>query len=243
MDNIKYSSQRADIETSSDEYAKRFIGESGKYFLDTQKNITLKLLDNFRGASVLDVGGGHAQLSVPLVENGFKVTIVGSSSECRKRLDNQLTPDSFSFKVGDLLNLPFEDKNFDIVVAFRLLPHEENWKIQINELCRVARYGVIVDYPDIRSFNIFYSLLFSLKKKVEVNTRRFMTFNREQITNEFSESGFSRVTFEPQFFFPMVVHRTINNVKLSKSIESISKFFGLTYLFGSPIIIMATKKI
>lgn len=242
MDNKIYTSQRADIETSSDDYAERFKGEAGQYFLETQKTKTLKLLNKFSGASVLDVGGGHAQIAVPLVESNFRLTVVGSISECRKRLDKQLAPHSFSFKTADLLNLPFEDKGFDIVIAFRLLPHEENWKIQISELCRVAKYGVIVDYPDIRSFNIFYSLLFSFKKKVEVNTRQFLTFNRTQIANEFIECGFSQIIFEPQFFFPMVVHRTINNVMFSKSIESISKFFRLTYFFGSPIILMATKK-
>lgn len=239
MDNKKYTSQRADIETSSDDYAERFKGEAGKYFLETQKNKTLKLLNKFKGASVLDVGGGHAQLAVPLVENGFKVTVVGSTSECRKRLDHQLVPDSFSFMTADLLNLPFEDKSFDIVIAFRLFAHEENWKIQINELCRVAKYGVIIDYPDIRSFNIFYSLLFSFKKKVEVNTRQFLTFNRKKIAKEFKESGFSKIIFEPQFFFPMVVHRTIKNRKISLFLEFLVRIFGLNYFFGSPIIVLA----
>ena len=192
MPDKNYTSQRADIETSSDDYAMRFSGESGKYFLDTQKNITLRLLDSFRGASVLDVGGGHGQLAVPLVQNGYQVTVVGSSPECRKRLDDQLKSDSFSFKIADLLNLPFEEKSFDIVIAFRLLPHEENWENQIRELCRVAKYGVIIDYPDIRSFNSFYSLLFSFKKKVEVDTRQFLTFNRKQIRKAFEGNGFSK---------------------------------------------------
>lgn len=237
-----YTSQRSDIETSSNEYAERFKGEAGEYFLETQKNKTLNLLNKFKGAAVLDVGGGHAQIAVPLVENGFKLTVVGSTTECRERLDKQLPPNSFTFRTADLLNLPFPNESFDIVTAFRLLPHEINWKIQIHELCRVAKYGVVVDYPDIRSFNVFYSLLFSLKKKVEVSTRQFLTFNRKQIAKEFLACGFSQITLEPQFFFPMVIHRTINNKKFSEGIENISKFIRLTYLFGSPIILMAAKK-
>jgi ubiquinone/menaquinone biosynthesis C-methylase UbiE len=242
MEQKIYTSQRADIETSSNEYVGRFKGEAGEYFLETQKNKTLKLLNKFKGASVLDVGGGHAQIAVPLVENGFKLTVVGSTAECRERLDIQLPPNSFSFKTVDLLNLPFTDESFDIVTAFRLLPHEVNWKIQIHELCRVAKHAVIVDYPDIRSFNIFYSLLFSLKKKVEVNTRQFLTFNRKQITKEFIACGFSQITLEPQFFFPMVVHRALNNKNFSASIENISRILKLTHFFGSPIILMAAKK-
>ncbi len=241
MNGKKYTSQKADIETSSEDYAKRFSGESGEYFLDTQKSITLKHLKDYRGDSVLDVGGGHAQLAVPLVENGFNVTVVGSAKECRNRLDNQLKAGSFSFEVADLLNLPFEDKSFGITMAFRLLPHEMNWKIQISELCRVAKYAVVVDYPDIRSFNSFYDLLFKFKKKVEVNTRQFLTFNRQQMKEEFIRHGFTEIYFVPQFFFPMVVHRAINNKTISSCLETISKFLGLNYFFGSPIILIARR--
>ena len=52
-------SEKADIETSSEDYAKRFSGEVGKYFLDVQAKITLDLLKDLPNSSVLDVGGGH----------------------------------------------------------------------------------------------------------------------------------------------------------------------------------------
>ena len=83
---------------------------------------------------------------------------------------------TFQFYNGNLLKLPFDDKSFDVVTSIRLLTHENNWKLQISELCRVAKYGVIVDYPDIRSFNILYDLLFGMKKKFEKNTRTYQEF-------------------------------------------------------------------
>ena len=89
-------SQKADIETSSEDYAKRFSGKIGEYFLSVQSVITLKLLKKWANAKVLDVGGGHAQLAVPLIENGFNVTIAGSDESCRKRLDKFLSSSYFS---------------------------------------------------------------------------------------------------------------------------------------------------
>jgi SAM-dependent methyltransferase len=235
-------SQRADIETSSDEYASRFSGPVGEYLLKVQEEMTLSLLEPWQGSQVLDVGGGHGQLAVPLVREGFRVTVAGSDAACRARLDRVLPPGSFRFEVCDLLALPFEDRSFDVVLAFRLLPHEENWAAQISEMCRVARHAVIVDYPDIRSFNLLYKSLFALKKGFERNTREFITFRRGDVAGEFRAGGFAAITWKPQFFAPMVVHRYLQRVPLSRSIERISSMLGLTRLFGSPVIVRACRQ-
>jgi len=237
MTNNKLISQKADIETSSEDYAKRFSGKIGDYFLSVQEAITLNFLKHKPGASVLDVGGGHAQLAVPLVKNGFKVTVMGSDETCRSRLDKLLQSGSFEFVTGNLLNLPFEDNYFDFVISFRLLTHEEKWEIQISELSRVAKYNVIIDYPDIRSFNIFYKLLFKLKKKFEGNTRTFYSFSRRDLIEEFQKNNFIKPVFKPEFFLPMVIHRAIKNVTLLKAVEKLFSILGLTKLFGSPVIL------
>ena len=70
---------------------------------------------------MLDVGGGHAQLAVPLIENGFNVTIAGSDESCRKRLDKFLSPSSFQFYSCNLLKLPFDNKSFDVVTSIQIV--------------------------------------------------------------------------------------------------------------------------
>jgi len=232
-------SQKADIETSSEDYAKRFSGKIGEYFLSLQSDITLKLLKKWQNIKVLDVGGGHAQLAGPLIKNGFNLTVAGSDESCRKRLDKFLSPSSFQFYSCNLLRLPFDDKSFDVVLSFRLLTHEENWKLQISELCRVAKHAVIVDYPDIRSFNILYDLLFGMKKKFEKNTRTYKNFSRKEIIEEFRKNNFGNMTIKPEFFLPMVVHRAIKNVPVLKSMEKLFSILGLTKLLGSPVILRA----
>jgi hypothetical protein len=108
-------------------------------------------------------------------------------------------------------------------------------------MCRVAKHAVIVDYPGIRSFNLFYRSLFALKKGFERNTREFVTFRHRDVAGEFRANGFAAITLKPQFFAPMVVHRFLKRVPFSRSIERISSTLGLTRLFGSPVIVRACR--
>lgn len=230
-------SETADIETASDDYATRFSGTIGNYFLEVQAQITLDLLSDLPRASILDVGGGHAQLTMPLVNNGHEVTVTGSADICRARLDRSCAQGSFQYITCDSLNLPFEDKQFDVVMAFRLLTHTKQWQRLIQEMCRVARKAIILDYPDKRSANILYDLLFNLKRNVEGNTRTYTLFSRKELRDELKKNHFDTPVFRPEFFVPMVVHRKLKNPVISKILESISQYSGLTKTFGSPIIL------
>lgn len=229
--------EMADVATSSEDYARRFSGKIGEFFLNVQAKITLNLLKSYPKASILDVGGGHAQLAVPLVNKGFKVTVAGSADICRERLDMFLTPNSFEYYTCDLLKLPFKENHFDVVLAFRLLSHVDQWQEFIAEICRISRRAVIIDYPDIRSFNIMYRLLFSAKKSIEGNTRPFRLFKREEVLREFRKHDYAVHIFKPEFFIPMVIHRALKSLTITHILESISRTLGLTYLFGSPIIL------
>jgi SAM-dependent methyltransferase len=226
-----------DVETSSDEYAGRFAGEVGQWFLDVQSAVVLDLLSPWKGARVLDVGGGHAQLAPPLIERGYLVTVAGSEEVCRARLDRALPAGSFEFRACDLLALPFPDRSFDAVVSIRLLTHLDRWREQMAELCRVADRAVIVDYPDSRSFNRLYDMLFSWKKAVEGNTRTYHIFEPGEIAAEAARHGFGKPVERRQFFLPMVVHRALKNAQLSRLGEGASKAVGLTRSLGSPVML------
>ena len=230
-------SEQADIETSSDDYTTRFSGEVGKYFLQTQEEITLELLKNESVKTILDVGGGHAQLAVPLVRDGYEVTVTGSDISCRNRLDKFLKKNAFNFNECNFLNLPFADNSFDAVIAFRLLTHEKNWKVLVKEMSRVSAKVIIIDYPDVFSFNILNKFLFKAKKSFEKNTRTFKSFSRAELKEEFKKNEFNQFKFKPQYFLPMVLHRVMKNIRLSKSLEKVFGFVGLKYLFGTPVIL------
>ncbi|MBU3946016.1 MAG: class I SAM-dependent methyltransferase [Proteobacteria bacterium] len=239
---LEHVTETADIETASDDYASRFAGPVGKYFLDVQASLTLELLHDLPRASVLDVGGGHAQLTMPLANKGYDVTVTGSADSCRARLDKYCEKGRFSYITCDSLNLPFEDNQFDVVMAFRLLPHVHQWQRLIKEMCRVAGKAVIFDYPDKRSANILYDILFDLKKNMEGNTRTYTLFSRKEIIAELASNHFAVPVFRPEFFVPMVIHRKLQNPAISRSLETVSRLTGLTSLLGSPIILRSNIK-
>ncbi len=234
--------ETADIETASEDYASRFSGVAGEFFLETQLAITMDLLEEFPGAKVLDVGGGHAQLAEPLVKSGFDVTVTGSDECCRQRLDQLLAPDSFKYMTCDALNLPFANKSFDIAISFRYIPHAEKWQSIVAELCRVASKCVIIDYPDKRSCNILYEQLFKMKKKIEGNTREYTLFSRNEIIKTFRDNGCEDIAFRPEFFLPMVIHRKVNNRVFSDFSEKLFRLTKITSFFGSPVIVRANFK-
>lgn len=232
----------ADIGTSSDDYALRFKGEVGRWFLETQSRLTLELLRELpAGASILDVGGGHAQIAPQLIDSGYEVTVVGSDPICAARLKPWTASGRCRFEVANLLALPYPDRSFDAVVCFRLLPHSVSWGGLIGELCRVARRSVVLDYPSVRSANLLSSRLFQLKKAIELNTREFILFTPSEIDSAFSERGFMVRRKRPQFLLPMVLHRWANQSVLSRVAEAPGRLLGLTRWFGSPVIIRADR--
>lgn len=232
----------ADIETSSEDYAHRFTGPVGRWFLQTQTRIALDLFRALpAGASVLDVAGGHAQIAPPLIEAGYRVTVVGSDPVCAARLRPWIADGRCRFEIVDLRALPYPERSFDAVVCLRLLPHSVSWTGLIGELCRVARRSVVLDYPSRRSGNFVSKYFFDLKKGVELNTRPFITFTPQQIRARFSERGFVVRAEEPQFLLPMVLHRLANRPGLSRAAEMPGRLLGLTRWFGSPVIVRADR--
>jgi SAM-dependent methyltransferase len=234
--------ETADIETSSEGYARRFSGPVGEYFLGVQAAAVLRLLAPWPGARVLDVGGGHAQLAPSLVAHGHRVTVVGSDEVCRERLDRALPSGSFEFRAADLLGLPFPDRSFDAVLAFRLLAHVERWPELVGELCRVADRALLVDYSDTRSFNALYGPLFDWKRRIEGNTRTFITFRPGEVIAECARHGLGRPAVEREFFVPMVVHRALGRAGLSRAVEKASAALGLTRALGSPVILRVERE-
>lgn len=231
------SPEQADVETSSTDYARRFAGPVGRWFLDVQAQTTRELLASWPGASVADVGGGHGQVAAFLAEAGYAVTVVGSRPVCAERLRDLVLAGRLRFQAADLLQLPFPDRHFDLALSYRLLPHVDRWPELVGELCRVARRAVIVDYPTRRSVNTVAAPLFGLKKGVEGNTRPFAVFADTEIEAAFAAHGFRTTARRPQFFWPMALHRGLGVAPVSRALEGAASLLGLRRALGSPVIL------
>ncbi len=229
-----------DVETASEQYARRFAGAAGKYLLAEQEAAVRAALAGWRGGSVLDVGGGHAQLT-PLLRSLTKdVTVFGSDQRSLERVRRDFA--DCTTVAGDLLALPFGNAAFDVVVAVRLLPHVRDWPRLLAELCRVAGSAIIVDYPRIPGFNGLTPLLFPLKKRLEGDTRHYRNFRDAEVDAVLSSCGFEARQRHAQFLLPMVVHRRAKGLHALRSVERLAKTLRITAAFGSPVVVRADRR-
>lgn len=202
-----------------------------------QAAATLELLRPFPGASVLDLGGGHGQLTGALVESGHELTVLGSHPACEQRVLPWTRSGRVRFLAADLVEPGLADRSFDVVLSYRLLPHARRWRELVATLTRLARAAVVVDYPTRRSVNAAAELLFGLKQGVEGDTRPFTVFADRELEQTFRAHRFRPTGRRPQFFFPMALHRATRSALVARTLEGAARSLQLTRFFGSPVIL------
>lgn len=234
-----------DIETATAAYADRFAGPIGAFLLDVQDQGVRRLLSGLplKGAQVLDVGGGHAQLTPLLLALGVDVWVQGSAPSCAERLArwSDGAGGRLHFVTSSLLALPFPDRAFDLVIGIRLLAHVERWEALLAEMARVCRRYLLVEYPPIKSANALAPLLFAVKRFVEQDTRHFACFSMRQLAPVIRGLGFADITQYNQFLMPIVLHRALRRPDLSQRVEAWGQRLGLTRALGGPTLLLAQR--
>jgi ubiquinone/menaquinone biosynthesis C-methylase UbiE len=225
-----------DVETGSVSYARRFQGRAGSYILARQAEAARALLADFTSCTCLDVGGGHGQLLNVYRSLDMSVTVAGSSKDALAMVSSD--PD-IDRQICVLTELPFPDKSFDVVVSLRLLTHLPNWPCALAEMCRVARRGVLVDYPPFASLNFFTPLVFWIKKLIEGDTRVYTVIRRKEIRRALEKSGYQFGIEERQFLLPLGVHRLTNSPDWFRFVERFAKKVRLTQILGGPALLLA----
>jgi ubiquinone/menaquinone biosynthesis C-methylase UbiE len=93
----------------------------------------------------LDLGCGLGRHSVLFAKNNFNVSCFDISEDAVNRtkkwcMEENLTCD---YKVGDMLNLPYEDNSFDCIYCRNVVSHTDTsgMKVIVNELKRVLKKG------------------------------------------------------------------------------------------------------
>jgi len=226
---------RPDIHSSSAEYRQRFAGKVGEWFLQTQNQITHDLLkEGPNTQTVIDFGGGHGQNIKTCQKLGLQVSILSSDETCNQLIKQEFN--SLEYKIGLLTDSQCDPQSYDAVLSYRMLPHLQDWKTHIAELCKVSKGTVVIEFPNSKSVNAFSDKLFALKKSVEGNTRQFTLFSLEQVSAEFESHGFKLITAKGQYLLPMVVHRALKLPSISKVFEKVIGVILPRTKFGSPLI-------
>jgi SAM-dependent methyltransferase len=230
-----------DVETSSDAYAARFAGPVGAWMLDVQARHALALVRAAAAGplSVLEVGGGHGQLTARWLAEGHEVVVHGSRAVCHGRL--RAGAARVAHVTSDPWALPFADRRFDLVVALRLLAHVEAWRELLAELCRVANGLVLVDFPARGAVHRLAPALFGAKRKVEGNTRPYFAYAPAEVAEALARSGFEVAGAARQFAWPMALHRLLRAPGVSRRMEALAARIGSTARWGSPILCLARR--
>jgi SAM-dependent methyltransferase len=245
------SAAAPDIETASEGYARRFAGPTGAFLLEAQEEGVRRLLAAAgllgpdgraaRPLRVLEVGGGHAQLTPFLLATGCTVVVQGSAPACAARLAPLLARhgDRLAFVVAPLDALPFAPCSFDLVVALRLLAHSPRDDLLLVEMARVGRGRILVDFAPLWSLNLLEPLLFRLKHRLEGDTRPFLVHRTGRLCARLAALGLGRLRLHRQLALPLVLHRALGRPGLSARLERAAAALRLTRLLGAPALLLA----
>jgi len=231
-----------DRETSGPEYAHRFDGPVGQWFLDVQTRYVLDLVHEAHPhggkLSVLDLGGGHGQLTDAFLDAGHRVVVHGSDLCCHERLREQ--GPRIGRIVSGFRSLPFADGSFDLVTAVRVLAHVEDWEKILAEAARVSRELILVDFPVHGPLSVMASALFGAKLRVEGgHVRPYFEYMPGEVEYAFAQWQCARAGLRRQFALPMALHRMLRHPRWSRAMEGVARVLGVTRVTGSPVLFLA----
>ena len=93
----------------------------------------------------LDLGCGLGRHSILFARNGFNVSCFDISKDAIEKTKAWCEEENLKcdFKVGDMLELPYEDNSFDCILCRNVISHTdtEGMKIVVKELERVLKPG------------------------------------------------------------------------------------------------------
>ena len=222
---------------------RRFGGPIGDLVQRAQARVLANMVGRIQDRRILDVGTGTGRVALLLAHGAAKVTAVDASEEmlaiARKRAADELV--KIKFQLGDAHHLDFSDRDFDVVVAFRLLMHTPQWKRCLAELCRVSDRLVIIDYPSAASFALFESMARRAAQAIGLRTEAYRVFTRRTIGAALEQNGYRIRSMHRQFVLPIAFHKIFGSRGFTLWSERVLDRLGLLKPFGSPVTLVAER--
>jgi SAM-dependent methyltransferase len=152
------------------------------------------------GKRVVDVGSGVAYGSAYLAESAQRVVALDASWEALGDARENFAHSRLSVLQGDCGQLPFHDSSVDVVVAFEVIEHLDDWQALISEAARVlVPHGQFVVSTPNR--------VYSAESRAEPNPFHTHEFEHDEFREElgrhfphillFLENHANAITFVP----------------------------------------------
>jgi SAM-dependent methyltransferase len=168
------------------------------------------------------------------VDASFEMLRVAAEREGREQVGAR-------FSRADAHTLPFADGSFDAAVCLRVLMHAVDWPQVVAEVCRVARWRVVVDFPSRRSFAALESTFRSARKRRGAAVEAYRVMSLSAVADALGARGFRVVRVERQFVLPIALHKRVGRLGLTRGVEGALAAVGLLRLFGSPVTVVAER--
>lgn len=163
-----------------------------------------RLIKEKKDIKILNVGVATGYTSVLLKQFSENITSVEYDEDCYDFTAKNVP--SIGLVKGSILELDFEENEFDLVCAFDVIEHIEDDQLGLSELERVCKQNghVVVTVP----------AFMSIWSHHDVINHHFRRYKRKQLKNLFSDqSKFQYVSyFNFWLFIPVLLFRKINNV-------------------------------
>jgi ubiquinone/menaquinone biosynthesis C-methylase UbiE len=221
----------------------RFGGPIGTYLLETQRQLLLDAVPDPRGRRIADVGTGTGRAALALAEAGADVVGLDASQEmldvARQRA--AAAHAHIQFDVADAHALPLGDRTVDVAVSLRLLMHVPDWQRCVSELCRVATWRVIVDFPARLSAAALESYARRVTSTFGAKNEPYRLLAEADVARALASHGFRVITRHRQFVLPIALHKAIGSRGFTVGVERALTGVGASRLFGSPVTMVAER--
>jgi SAM-dependent methyltransferase len=168
--------------------AKEYDEETVSFWDDFPRTFLDYFINIVKG-KVLDIGSGPGRDGLLLKSGGLEVVCFDAS---QKMIDLSTSRGLFSV-LGDFLDLPFQEENFDGVWAYTSLLHcsKRDFKKAILEIKRILKDGGVLGLGLIEGDEEIYK-----ENMGEGNLRLFSFFKKEEVEDILEREGFELVYFE-----------------------------------------------
>jgi len=188
-------------EDIAENYEDARFGSRGGAIIDRRETeALLDLLGDVEGERVLEVATGTGRFTQTLKELGAEVVGLDIS---REMMQQGFEPCGGVFVRGDASQLPFDDDEFDAVMAMRflhLLPEPEPF---VEEMRRVSRDSVIFDTFNAKSGRILYNRFLPMGSRL---------YTESDVSDLMDSVGLRKVRRRDRFVVPFGGYRFFPDV-------------------------------
>ncbi len=194
INDIEYWKNRHKIfQKKLDSVGSKSYSDKANFFiyemLKKRCSLVFEKLNFQKNVSLLDAGSGIGFFSEYFAEKGFDVTAGDVSSNALEKIKNP----NIKKVCGEIMDLNFPEKSFEVVVSFDVLYHilnDEIWEKSISRMCDLSKKNIVLHERFLHRVPIISS------KHVKMRT-----YNRT--LSVLQKNGFEEVLSVPTHFFAL----------------------------------------